>query len=132
MDSDRLRSYSENLAFYSGGQWLGRSLRKERRLTFNYARSFIDKITSYLMAEIGFTVEPYDSSEEAARRADEANRALAAVYADNDLQQLDFDTELDAAVLGDAAYKVTWDARGTARPGLGARRAGDLRLVGRR
>lgn len=109
MDPDRLRSYSENLAFYSGGQWLGRSRRKERRLTFNYARSFIDKITSYLMAEIGFTVEPHDASEEAARRAEDASRALAAVYADNDLQQLDFDTELDAAVLGDAVYKVTWD-----------------------
>ena len=109
MDPERLRSYSENLAFYSGGQWIGRARRKERRLTFNYARSFIDKIASYLMAEIGFTVEPYDSSEEAARRAEAASRALAAVYADNDLQQLDFDTELDAAVLGDAAYKVTWD-----------------------
>ena len=110
MDTDRLRAYSENLAFYSGGQWLGRSRRKERRLTFNYSRSFIDKITSYLMAEIGFTVEPYDASEEAARRAEEASRALAAAYSDNDVQQLDFDTELDAAVLGDAAYKVTWDA----------------------
>ena len=110
MDTDRLRAYSENLAFYSGGQWLGHSRRKERRLTFNYSRSFIDKITSYLMAEIGFTVEPYDATEEAARLSEEASRALAAAYSDNDLQQLDFDTELDAAVLGDAAYKVTWDA----------------------
>ena len=110
LDPDRLRSYSDNLAFYSGAQWPGRSRRKERRLTFNYARSFIDKITSYLMADVTFTVEPYDDSDEAARRADEASRALAAVYADNDLQQLDFDTELDAAVLGDAAYKVTWDS----------------------
>ena len=109
MDPDRLRSYSENLAFYSGGQWVGRSRPKERRLTFNYARSFIDKIASYLMADIGFAVEPSDSSEEAARSAEAASRALAAVHADNDLQQLDFDTELDAAVLGDAAYKVTWD-----------------------
>ena len=110
MDAERLRSYSENLAFYSGGQWVGRSRRKERRLTFNYARSFIDKITSYLMTDIGFTVDPLDPSEQTAHRAEEASRALAAVYADNDLQQLDFDTELDAAVLGDAAYKVTWDA----------------------
>ena len=110
LDPDRLRAYSENLSFYSGAQWPGRSHRKERRLTFNYARSFIDKITSYLMADIGFSVDPYDSSDEAARRADDANRALATVYADNDLQQLDFDTELDAAVLGDAAYKVTWDS----------------------
>ena len=110
LDADRFRAYSENLSFYAGAQWPGRTRRKERRLTFNYARSFIDKITSYLMADIGFSIDPIDTSEDSARRAEEATRALAAVYRDNDLQQLDFDTELDAAVLGDGAYKVTWDA----------------------
>ena len=110
MDADRLRAYSQNLAFYGGAQWPGRTRRKERRLTFNYARSFVDKITSYLMADIGFSMDPVDPSDEAARRAEDAGRALAAVYRDNDLQQLDFDTELDAAVLGDGVYKVTWDA----------------------
>ena len=40
LDTDRLRAYSESLGFYAGGQWAGRSRRKERRLTFNYARSF--------------------------------------------------------------------------------------------
>ncbi|MBI2856272.1 MAG: portal protein, partial [Chloroflexi bacterium] len=49
MDNDRLRAYRENLDFYSGVQWLGTPHRRERRLTFNYARTFIDKITSYLM-----------------------------------------------------------------------------------
>lgn len=110
LDTDRLRAYSESLGFYAGGQWAGRSRRKERRLTFNYARSFVDKITSYLMADIGFTIDPYDDSDDAALKAEEAGRTLAVIYKDNDLQQLDFDTELDAAVLGDGAYKVTWDA----------------------
>ena len=110
LDADRFRAYSENLAFYGGAQWAGRTRRKERRLTFNYARSFIDKITSYLMADIGFSIDPNDASDESARKAEEATRALAAAYRDNDLQQLDFDTELDAAVLGDGVYKVTWDA----------------------
>ena len=110
LDADRFRAYSENLAFYGGAQWAGRTRRKERRLTFNYARSFIDKITSYLMADIGFSIDPNDASDESARKAEEATHALAAAYRDNDLQQLDFDTELDAAVLGDGVYKVTWDA----------------------
>ncbi len=32
------------------------------------------------------------------------------MYEANQLAQLDFDTELDTAVLGDGAFKVTWDA----------------------
>ena len=132
LDADRFRAYSENLAFYGGAQWAGRTRRKERRLTFNYARSFIDKITSYLMADIGFSIDPNDASDESARKAEEATHALAAAYRDNDLQQLDFDTELDAAVLGDGVYKVTWDAEEERVRSLRSRRPGHLRLVGRR
>ena len=51
----------------------------------------------------------------------------------NNLAQLDFDSEIDASVLGDGAFKVTWDAARAARARVGARRAGHLRLVaGRR
>jgi hypothetical protein len=45
MDTERLRAYRENLDFYGGAQWVGTPRRRERRLTFNYARTFIDKIT---------------------------------------------------------------------------------------
>ncbi len=38
-----------------------------------------------------------------------AERALRDVYEANSLAQLDFDSEVDAAVLGDGVYKVTWD-----------------------
>ena len=31
------------------------------------------------------------------------------VYEENGLEQLDFETEIDCAVLGDAGYKVIWD-----------------------
>src|SRR3972149_5347823 len=31
------------------------------------------------------------------------------VHDGNNLDQLDFDNEIDCSVLGDAAYKVTWD-----------------------
>ena len=69
MDAERLRGYRENLAFYGGAQWTGAPHRRERRLTFNYARTFIDKITSYLMTEMSLVVGPTDSSAEALDRA---------------------------------------------------------------
>jgi hypothetical protein len=111
MDSDRLRAYRENLDFYGGVQWVGTPHRRERRLTFNYARTFIDKITSYLMTEMLFIMEPADSSPEAQERAKRTEEALRQVYEANHLDQLDFDTELDAAILGDGCYKVTWDSQ---------------------
>jgi hypothetical protein len=43
-------------------------------------------------------------------RAQRAEVALAAVYAANDLATVDFNAAIDAAVLGDGAFKVTWDA----------------------
>ncbi len=108
MDWARLSHYRENLDFYNSVQWLGANRRRERRLVFNYSRVFIDKVTSYLMSGLDFAVEPLDSSaEEDARRAEQA---LHRVYEENNLEQLDFDTELDCAILGDGCYKVTWDA----------------------
>ncbi len=109
MDADRLRAYRENLAFYNGAQWVGAPHRRERRLTFNYARAFVDKITSYVMTGMSFIIDPWDSSTEARERADRAQDALRQAYDANHLEQLDFDTELDAAILGDGCYKVTWD-----------------------
>lgn len=109
MDSDRLRAYRENLAFYNGAQWVGAPHRRERRLTFNYARTFVDKITSYLMTGMSLVIDPWDSSAEARERADRAEDALRQVFEANHLEQLDYDTELDAAILGDGCYKVTWD-----------------------
>ena len=111
MDWDRLRAYRENLDFYNGVQWQGYARRRERRLTFNYAKVFIDKVTSYLMSGLNFVVEPEDSSEEAWERAKMAEQALHRIYEENNLEQLDFDTELDAAILGDGCFKVTWDAQ---------------------
>ena len=109
MDADRLRAYRENLDFYNGLQWSGRPRRGERRLTVNYARAFVEKVTSYLMSGVGFCVDPSDTSAESAERARRAEEALRDVYEANNLEQLDFDTELDCAVLGDACFKVTWD-----------------------
>jgi len=109
LNTDRLRSYRELLDFYHGIQWDSRERRGERRLTFNYARVFIDKMTSYLMSGINFAVDPLEDSEEAKASARKAETALYKVYEENNLEQLDLETEIDCAVLGDACYKVIWD-----------------------
>ncbi len=110
LDLERFRRYRQMLDFYNGRQWPGRERRDERRLTFNYARVFIEKVTSYLMGGIGFAVEPADDTPEALQQARRTEAALATVYTDNRLEQLDLETETDCAVLGDGCYKVTWDA----------------------
>ena len=116
-DEDRLRRYRENLDFYEGRQWLGRPRKGERRLTFNYAKAFVDKVTSYLLNGNSIQVVARDGDTAAGRdRARTAERALREVEAANALAQLDFETELDCAVLGDAAFKVVWDtAEGAVR-----------------
>ena len=113
-DIDRLKGYKELLDFYHGQHWEGYARRGEKRLTFNYAKVIIDKITSYLMPGITFTVEPALDSDEARARAQRAEQALYQVYEDNNLEQLDFETEIDCAILGDGCFKVIWDAESKA------------------
>ncbi len=108
-DQERLRGYRELLEFYQGRQWTGRERWGEKRLTFNYARSFIDKITSYLMSGVSFAVEAAEDTPEAREQAQQAEKALLRVYEENNLEQLDYETEMDCAILGDACYKVTWE-----------------------
>ena len=117
MDAERLRRYRANLDFYHGKQWTGTARRRERRLTFNYARAVVDKTTSYLMTGLDFAVDPPEATAEGEALARRTEAALRLVHEDNNLDQLDFETELDAAILGDAAFKVTWE------PGTGDRRS---------
>jgi len=109
-DLDRLRGYKELLDFYHGRQWPVNRSRGEKRLTFNYTKVVIDKVASYLMPGIHFTVEAAEDSAEARAKAGKAQAALEQVYQENSLEQLDFETEIDCAILGDACFKVTWDA----------------------
>lgn len=68
-DIDRLQSYRELLNFYHGQHWEGYPRYGETRLTFNYAKVIIDKITSYLMSGLTFAVDPtVDSAEARAQR----------------------------------------------------------------
>jgi hypothetical protein len=110
MDIERIRGYQQLLDFYNGRQWEGRERRGERRLIFNYARVFVEKMTSYLMAGMSFNIEPFDDSEAARASARKAESAIYKASTANHLEQLDMETEIDAAVLGDACYKVIWDA----------------------
>ncbi len=108
-DPERVKNYRQLLDFYYGEQWEARERRGEKRLTFNYARVFIDKVSSYMMSGITFDVEPADETPEARGKAQRAEAALRRVYEQNSLEQLDLETEIDCAVLGDACFKVTWD-----------------------
>ncbi len=110
LDSERMRAYRGNLEFYEGRQWTESQRRRDRRLTFNYARTIIEKTASYTMSGLTSVVDPADGSPEAAEAARRAEQALREVYDANALDQLDFDNEIDCSVLGDAVYKVTWDA----------------------
>ena len=109
LDSARLRTYRDNLAFYRGEQWAGGQRRRERRLVFNYAKALIDKTTSYLMSGLSSVVDAADATPESQERARRSELALHSVYETNNLAQLDFDSEIDTSILGDGAFKVTWD-----------------------
>ncbi|MDP9351892.1 MAG: phage portal protein [Chloroflexota bacterium] len=109
-DRERLRRYREYLEFYNGKQWRGSARGAERRITFNYARAFVHKCASYLFGTpYGLFVPPTDASPAAEERAKEVERLLKGAYEQNGLWAVDHDTAVDCAVLGDGAYKVTWD-----------------------
>jgi hypothetical protein len=118
LDRSRFAAYKANLDFYNGEQWVEKSdgsRRAGRQLVFNYAKIAVDKITSYLMEGLNFACEPIENrtpdvqkQKEAAQRAE---RVIYDVYHQNNLQELDYETEVDTAILGDGCYKVTWDAR---------------------
>ncbi len=108
-DLERIKGYKELLDFYHGRHWEGRPRFGEKRLTLNYAKVFIDKITSYVMSGMGIAAEALENTSEAKAKAKRAEEALRQVYEVNNLAQLDFETEIDGSVLGDACFKVIWD-----------------------
>jgi len=107
VDTARLAAYRTNLDFYQGSQWQQTS--RHRQLVFNYAKVSIDKCTSFLMQGLGFACSPMGDTDELKARVRKAEQLLRQVYDQNNLQQLDYETETDTAILGDGCYKVTWD-----------------------
>ena len=114
-DTERLRGYDELLNFYRGQHWEGHPRWGETRLTFNYAKVIIDKLTSYLMSGINFAVDPVADTPEARTRAQRAEQALYRVYEANNLEQLDFETEIDCAIYYGTLHTI--DAGGSTLPG---------------
>jgi hypothetical protein len=106
---ERFKRYKELLDFYHGRHWPARASRGEKQLTFNYAKTVIDKVASYVMSGVHHTVTAVDDSDQARQKAKQAEAALQLVYQENNLEQLDLDTEIDCAILGDACFKVIWD-----------------------
>ena len=107
-DSSRLQAYKSNNDFYHGTQW--KSTGRHRQLTLNYARVAVDKITSYLVQGKGAAC--YPATPQGTATVNQAEALLQSVYRENNIEELDWETELDAAVMGDGCYKVTWDAEG--------------------
>jgi hypothetical protein len=116
LDRSRLADYKSNLDFYNGEQWTEKS--KNRQLVFNYAKIAIDKVTSYLVEGLNFACEAIENHPDAVGTniknqkeiARQAEQVIYDVYAQNNLQELDYETEVDTAILGDGCFKVTWDA----------------------
>jgi len=113
LDTERLAAYKSNLTFYNGSQWPPARGRRVRRVVVNYVRAVVEKVTSYVMSGAHLEVVPAPGPEESSEPASAASRAaeaaLALVAAENGLDRLDYETEIDTAVLGDGAYKVRWD-----------------------
>jgi hypothetical protein len=107
MDAQRLAGYRTNLDFYQGNHWPTTS--RHRQLVFNYARVAIDKLTSFLMPGLGFACYPGEETDELKARVRRAEQLLHQIYEWNNLRQLDYETEIDTAILGDGCYKVIWD-----------------------
>ena len=106
-DVARLARYGQYLAFYEGDQWLGSPRPGERRITANYVRALIRKSVSYMFADPpGQEVLPLAGGADGRR----IERLLADVAEANELATSDFDAAVQASVLGDGAFKVTWEA----------------------
>lgn len=101
-DEARLRRYREYLDYHEGRRGGPARRGRERTLLFNYARTIVEKGAAYLVTEHHPVVTGGDPTGEAAR-------LLRDTWEANDLARLDVETEIDTAVLGDGAFKVTWD-----------------------
>ncbi|HZU77100.1 MAG TPA: phage portal protein, partial [Dehalococcoidia bacterium] len=72
-----------------------------------YARTIVDKTASFLLQGMSFSVDP--ESPEDVEAAHRREAVLREIHEANDLAALDYDSEVDCAVLGDGAFKVVWD-----------------------
>jgi hypothetical protein len=111
-DDARLLRYRRFLDFDRGKHDVGRLGIGGVPVVANYARIFVRKGASYLFPEpVTVAVEPPDDSPEAAAIAARLGAALDRIARENDLAAADLATAVDAGVLGDGAFKVSWGSR---------------------
>jgi hypothetical protein len=108
-DVERLNRYREYLEFYEGDQWERRRRAGETRLTFNYARALVRKVASYVFPEpVVHSVREDAGGSDQQREL--AEHLLHELNTEQNLHTLDFQTLVDASVLGDGCFKVIWSA----------------------
>jgi hypothetical protein len=115
-DDVRLQRYRRFLDFDNGKHDVGRLGFGQTPIVANYARIFVRKGASYLFPEpVAIAVDapcgpedtPSPAATTAARRIE---TALQQVARENDLGAADLATAIDAGVLGDGAFKITWQS----------------------
>lgn len=106
LDAQRKQTYQRHLRFFEGQQWDTRLRRgpHDRQLVFNYVRAVVEKSASFVLTGMKSVV--VEAEEEADHPA---LVALREQYELNGVDLLDFDSEVDCSVLGDGAFRVTWD-----------------------
>ncbi len=106
--SSRVMRYKQYLDFYRGFQWNELRRPGERRLTVNYARTYIQKQASYFISKpLNFELKPNGDNKKAQDLASKTETALREIWTDNALMLADYDAAVDAAVLGDGCFKVS-------------------------
>jgi hypothetical protein len=112
-DAARLMRYKQSLDFYNGKHDVGRLGIGARVIVGNYGAAFVRKSASYLFpGPVVVGVDAADKSAAGQGAADRAQKALVDVALSNRLDLADLGTAIDAGVLGDGAYKITWDDQG--------------------
>jgi hypothetical protein len=108
-DDVRLQRYRRFVDFDNGKHDVGRLGFGQAPVVANYARVFVRKGASYLFPEpVAIAVDAPDDSPAAATAVAQIEAALLHVARENDLAAADLATAIDAGVLGDGAFKVTW------------------------
>lgn len=109
-DGARIGEYTRWRTFANGKQYPGRPPQGSSPFVANYARALVRKVASYVF--------PSPVSFDVGAVTDEDNRAEVALgecLQALDAGALDIELEIERAIIGDAAVKVTWDPE-TAAP----------------
>jgi hypothetical protein len=109
-DSRRLARYGVYLKFDAGQHDVGRIPPGGWTVVANYGRTFIRKGASYLFpGPVTIAVDPPTKAAAALAVAQRMETELQRIAVANALPVADLTTAIDAGILGDGAFKVTWD-----------------------